>query len=385
MESSLERLVGRKDVLAVRASHPWHDVEPVAMDMGKQQEFLHSLESLLGAINDALPKFTSLAGNAHIGMPKSLADCRRTIDLANTIIATKFPLKNWFEPRLIDGLIERVESEKASFSSMDSSRKSLLAKYNAKVLELDSEHLGHKFEVEYSGTLRSMNSDYRTDIKVLSMHLLNRIKLEYEEALNDVRALKIFQEARNSLNSNRHGDYKSFGRYFDGPGTDWDVLLSSLRWAKALMQKAGADLNDELVGLVCDDPEGIAKVRKELDRVRPSLEALAAASLVPGQYLRGGEFLIGDVPFGSVPLTDARDFVATHLAAKDRLREWVELREAEEQVRASGLDSLLELVDQGADRRRPAGADVPQALLHAVDRFVPAPCSAARRFQQRRA
>jgi very-short-patch-repair endonuclease len=344
MESSLERLVGRKDVLAVRASHPWHDVEPVAMDMGKQQEFLHSLESLLGAIDEALPKFTSLAGNAHIRVPRSLADCRHTIDLAKTIVATPFPLKNWLEPRLIDGLIERVENGKASFGSMDSSRKSILAKYNAKVLELDGEHLSHRFEVEYSGTLRSMNSDYRTDIKVLSMNLLNQHRLEYEEALNDVRALKTFQDARGSLNSKVPGDYKTFGKYFDGPGTNWDALLSSLRWAKALMEKAGAELNGDLIKLVCDDPEGIAKVRKDLDLVRPSFEALTAASLVPGQYLRGGEFAIGDAPFELVPLTVARDFVAAHLTARDRLREWVELRDAEEQVKASGLDSLLVLV-----------------------------------------
>ena len=32
MESSIERLVGRKDVLSVRSTHPWHDVEPVLKD-----------------------------------------------------------------------------------------------------------------------------------------------------------------------------------------------------------------------------------------------------------------------------------------------------------------------------------------------------------------
>ncbi len=53
---------------------------------------------------------------------------------------------------------------------------------------------------------------------------------------------------------------------------------------------------------------------------------------------------MGETPLESAPLTDARDFVMAHLSARERLREWVELRDAEEQVRASGLDSLLDLV-----------------------------------------
>ncbi|MGD0818964.1 MAG: DUF4011 domain-containing protein, partial [Methanomassiliicoccales archaeon] len=346
IESSLERLVGRKDVLSVRSSHPWHDVEPVAMDMGKQQEFLHSLESLLNGIEDALPKFTELAERAHVTVPKSMKDCRHTIETLTMAVSTPFPLKSWMELRLIDDLIKRAENERTAFHTLDSSRKFLLAKYNAPILELDGEHFYRKFEVEYSGTLRAMSSDYRTDIKVLSMHLLNQRKLEYEEALNDVRALKAFQDARKSLNSSVTEYYKTFGKYFDGPGTDWESLISSLRWAKALMQTAGADLNNGLILLVCEDPEGIGYVRTSLDKAKGSFDALMSVSVVPGQYLRGGKFLIEGTSLEAVTLADARNWISAHLGARDRLREWVELRDAEEQVKANGLDSLLDLVVQ---------------------------------------
>ncbi len=247
MESSLERLAGRRDVLSVRGSHPWHDVEPVAMDMGRQQEFLHSLEVLVSAIDDALPKFALLAEKAHVGAPKSLNDGKRIVDLASYVTTTPFPLKNWMEPRLIGDLIKRVETERATFRSLDSSRKHLLGKYDQKFLELDGEHFSRKFEVDYNNSLRMMNTDYRTDVKVLSMHLLSQHRLEYEEALNDVRALKVFQDARRSLNSSYTEDYRTFGKYFDGPGTDWDALMAALQWSKELMQRAGADLNGELI------------------------------------------------------------------------------------------------------------------------------------------
>jgi DNA polymerase III delta prime subunit len=199
MELSLERLVGRRDVLSVRPSHPWHDVEPVALDMGKQQEFLHSLESLLSGIDDAVPKMAELAEKAQVTAPRSLADCRRMIDVVSMAVSTPFPLKNWMEPRLIDELIKRAETERTAFQTLDSSRKSLLGRYKAQMLDLDGDHFSRKFEVEYNSPLRSMSSDYRTDLKVLSMHLLNQHKLEYEEALADVRMLKAFQDARRSL------------------------------------------------------------------------------------------------------------------------------------------------------------------------------------------
>ena len=344
MESSLERLVGHKDVLFVRQSHPWHDVEPMAMDMGKQQEFLHSLDSLLSGIDDVMPKFVELAEKANITAPRSLNDCRHSIELATLIAATPFPLKNWMESGLIDGLIDRAESKRTAFHTLDSSRKHLLNKYNAQFLDLDGEHFSRKFEAEYNGTLRSISSDYRTDIKVLSMHLLKQHKLEYEEALKDVRALKAFQDARRSLNSTVADDYRTFGKYFDGPGTDWDALISSLRWAKGLMQKAGTDLNSGLILLVCNDPEGVGKVRTALDRAKTSLDSLVSLSGVPGQYLRGGKFQIEGVSIETRPLVDAKNWISAHLEARDRLREWVELRDAEEQVKTNGLESLLDLV-----------------------------------------
>ncbi len=344
MESSLERLVGRKDVLSNRPSHPWHDVEPVALDMGKQQEFLHSLESLLSGVDDVVPKFAELAEKAQVTVPLSLNDCQQTIEVVEMAVSTPFPLKNWMEPRLIDDLIKRVENERTAFKTLDSSRKVLLAKYKTTVLEIDGEHFSRKFEVEYSGSLRSMSSDYRTDIKVLSTHLLNQRKLEYEEALNDVRSLKAFQDARRSLNASVTEDYKTFGRYFDGPGTDWESLISSLRWARAFMQKAGADLNPGLIQLVCDDAKGIESAKNSLDTAKRSLDALVSASTVPGQYLRGGKLLIEGSPIETATLTDARNWITAHLEAKDRLREWVELRDAEGQVTANGLESLLELV-----------------------------------------
>jgi very-short-patch-repair endonuclease len=344
MESSLERLAGRKDVLSVRATHPWHDVEPLSMDMGKQQEFLHSLETLVSAIDDTLPKMTRLAERAHIGVPRSLNECRRTINMASMIVSTPFPLKNWMEPRLIDDLINKAESERTAFRSMESSRKHLLGKYDNEFLEHDEAHFSRKFEEVYDSPLRSMSSDYRTDMKVLSMHLLSQHKLEYEEALNDIKELKTFQDSRRMLNSSVADDYKTFGKYFDGPGTDWEALISSLRWTKELMQRAGADLNEGLVELVCANPEGIEEISKSLDKSISSLDALISACQVPGQYLRGNQLGIGDGPLESAPMTDVRNFVSAHLDARDRLREWVELRDAEEQVSANGLGSMLDLV-----------------------------------------
>ena len=344
MESSIERLVGRKDVLSVRSNHPWHDVEPVAMDMGLSQEFLHSLDSLRSCIDDIQPGFAELAYAAQVPSPSSLNDSRMTFDLSAMAVSTPFPLKNWMDPRLIDDLIRRAEREKTALQILELNRRRLLGEYNVQVLDLDGDHFSRKFETEYNSSMKRLGSDYRTDNKVLSTHLLNQRRLEYEEALNDVRALKAFQDARKSLNASLADDYKTYGRYFDGSGTDWDVLLSSLRWAKLFMQKAGTDLNGNLVQLVCDDPEGIRKVRIIMERVKGSLDALTSVSNEPGQYLRGGKFLIGAASMETVPLAQVRDWLSAHLEARERLREWVELREAEEQLKAIGLGSLLEMV-----------------------------------------
>ena len=350
MESSLERLIGRKDVLSVRQTHPWHDVEPVAMDMGKTQEFLHSLEALLAGIDDALPKFAELAGTAHVNPPASMNDCLRMTELLTYAISTPFPLRNWMDPRLIDGLIGRAESERSAFQTLDSSKKFLLGRYNPQILEMDGEHFSRRFESDYTGPMKRMGSDYRTDIKVLSMHLLNQHKLEHEEALGDVRALKAFQDSRKTLNATVTDDYRTFGRFFDGPNTDWEALLTDLRWSKAFMQQAGPDLNGELARLVCEDPEGVGTLRDVLAKAKTSLDGLVATSSMPSQYLRGNSFPIDGGPMEAVPLARVRDWTSAHLEAKDRLREWIELRDAEEQVRASGLDSLMDMViTEGTD------------------------------------
>ena len=87
------------------------------------------------------------------------------------------------DPRLIDDLIKRAESERTAFQTLESNRKYLLDKYDAQFLELDGEHFSRKFETDYASPMRSLSSDYRTDIKVLSIHLLNQHKLEYERGV----------------------------------------------------------------------------------------------------------------------------------------------------------------------------------------------------------
>ena len=258
---------------------------------------------------------------------------------------------------------------------MDSSRKYLLGKYNAKVLELDGGHFSHKFEVEYSGSLRSMSSDYRTDMKVLSMNLLNQHKLEYEEALHDVQKLKEFQDARESLNSTVPDDYKMFGKYFDGPGTDWEALLSSLRWAKALIDMAGTDLDGDLIKLVCDDPEGMGKVKDGLDRVRPSFDVFDGRLAGPGPVSSRGQ-----VPDrgGSPRVCQAHHCQGFHLSTSGRQGPpegvgGAQGRRGTGEGQRPGVHAGPG--GQGHGRRRQAAADVPQAALHPVDRFLPAPCT----------
>jgi hypothetical protein len=344
MESSLERLVGRKDVLSVRKSHPWHDVELDVTDMGRQQEFLHSLETLLGGIDQTMPDLAVLAETARIPTPLSMAEARRTIELVDMIVTTPFPLKNWLDLSHIDELIKRAERERTAFHLLESNRKYILEKYDEKMLELDAQHFSRKFEIEYSGPLRAVNSDYRTDIKVLSLHLLRHHKLDYEEALNDIRVLRMFQEARRSLNSSLDLDYRTYGRYFDGPATDWEMLISSLRWAKTFMELAKADLNNELILLVSEDMEGVGKVRTAKEKAKASLDVLDSLKEEPGQYMKGGKFLIDDSPLETIPFIKVRNWISAHLDWRGRLREWMELREAEEQVRANGLGSMLDLV-----------------------------------------
>jgi len=347
-QASLQRLVALRGVLVQRDKHPWADCSLNELAPAQQAELIVRLQDVsddIGRLQGVVSEFCSKVG---FPTPATLEALKRYSALVSATAVSPRPPRHWFDRYEVARLIETATRLRTARNEVASGEEYAKQRYRAEILDFDAKAYYERFEKDYAGIFRFLKSSYRKDMQVLRSFALNK-DLGYAAALADLRILRNAQEAKALVKRSETEGAGWFGRYFAGASTDFDILMRDLRWTEGFVNLPGYQEQWAAIageGSTCmEDAIRIGpKVQGEVDDLERSVDSVRPSFV--------NNWIGSD---RAAELVKVKEFCDKHLAAKDRLGEWVEFQSTERALRQVGLGQVFDEVV----KRQPEMSDLP--------------------------
>ncbi len=249
INSLLKRLATLPEVFEHYYSHPWHGCQAKSFSFQLQSDIQNRFERLKRGVEKLEKAAGKLADMVGVGKPKTFEEVKDLV--------------------------------------------SLLSSYNRGILSLNLSKLISRFEISYSSSFRFLKLDYHRDIKTLQNLARSKHKIQYNQALEDLKLAK---------------------KVLDSLGLKCNKGRSPLPDIKAEL-----DLIYRLNSL-------IRKIEKK--------ELSFLTRIYPGLLIEGR-------PVEQATFSALKKWLQIHLDNLDKLREWVDFQKIKEECEKVGLTNFI--------------------------------------------
>jgi hypothetical protein len=344
--ATLRRLTASREVVSKREQHPWRDLDLKELSLAQQGEMLVALEDLDRSSDQLDKELTELCGTTALARPQDAVALRRFLPLLQMAARSPSPPSAWFDRGKIRGYREDVAGWRSALVRIPELERDLSSRYKKELLALNGMEWADRFEKQYSGAFRMINSGFRKDSATLK-GLSTSGTFSYEQALADLRKLRELQEGQRGIMALESG-VPWLGRYNSGRATDLAKVSAGLEFADAFMNLEGYDDRWRAVAEEGSPHQSLLVQMNEA--VQRSLQTWDGSNQVMRAFLLSGELRLSGRPVETVPLTDVSAWADIKLRERGRLGEWVEFLAVRKQIAEEGLGPFFdEVLRRNAD------------------------------------
>jgi very-short-patch-repair endonuclease len=320
--------------------YPWRDLRTNGWKPGDEIAVSSSLQELRSSLARLRERCARLGERSGLGGAGNVLEARKLLDISRRAAGTVFPEASWFETGRPERMISDVSALQELYSRRAYDRRWLSDNYADDVLSLDLRGMSSRFDTQYNSVLRSLNGQYRAELASLQRYRKGVKKLGYAEAAEDLRRLVAADDHSRRTAAVEGSLRAGIGPRFKNEATDWEEVISSLRWTSQFMNDAGLPLTPQMMALLTDRSGAVRELaglvteaETELRSVSGSLEWLDKA------------FAIRDSPgaLQSMPFEKIDGFAADHLSEMPSIKEWIDVSTLDRTCRESGLEELIGL------------------------------------------
>lgn len=335
---TLGRLSASRDVMAKRDQHPWRDMALKEMTLAQQAELLVALEDLARSSQQLDKETAEVCGQTGLVRPKDMISLHRFIALSLMASRSPAPPDPWMDGTKVKERMAEVEGWQKALNDVPRLEKELSARFRKELFDLNGAEWVERFEGQYSGPLRVLNSGFRRDTATLKGISLSG-GLSYEQYLTDLKKLRDLQEGTRRLKELDQG-VPWLGRYGSGRATDLPSVLNGLRWADSFMALEGYDERWRKVVVEGSPHLGVLSPRNEA--MQSSTQYWDNAVKVISSFQESVDLTIDGRSPSSTPIVQVDSWATVKLEERDRLGEWVEYLAVRKIALKDGLGPLVE-------------------------------------------
>jgi very-short-patch-repair endonuclease len=335
MDASVHRLSQMSSAF-YDTDHPWSGAIVTDWSDRLQAKVLEELTLVMEARDKLLDAALSATQALQLHAPEDLSDLRRMRQLYRDLADRPVVRRDWLEGDL-DLLVRMAEEGSAAFGDLTAHEKGLLGMGSRDILDLDGRTFRHRFEVEYSGALRAINSGYRRDMKIL--RAISGRTMSYDEARTMLAAVDRYQRSLASWKMKREGLLTTLRGSFTGDGNELPALAERLNWARRFRTNHAILMNGTVMDALTVDqlPSAVKDSSVDLEMYLGRFDS--ALNVLSTRFIP--EFRLNGRPLKDAALNDIRTWTDKAWEGRYRYQQWLDLSSLITGMRALGLGDLL--------------------------------------------
>lgn len=349
IEELLKRLNEMSHIFENYKSHPWYGCQIRLWSFDTQSEIKEHLEKLRDLLISLEERIKDLVQICHLNHPMTLEESNRLYNIVKLAVETPLPLKLWFDTDKLPHLIKQAEDAKAVYREYSQHRQKLLSRYREELLRMDIDSLLTRFKEEYRNIFRIFKPRFWQDLKSIRRLAVSNHRISYTEAVKDLELATLVQVKHHWIENHVQEHQKAWGKYFKGLETDWDSILSSLRWVQQFMNDCQTLQIDKgtlkepsgFLEFVCEQPDNILAARRLLPTVSSLWEQIREQLHFLERLFDTNGLVVNGFEFSKASLTSLREWIQLRLDNLDKLREWIDFNNTLKECEKNKLGDFI--------------------------------------------
>lgn len=323
--------------------NPWRDTLLRKFSFQIKDDIAHHFTELIDSLTGIETRSQQLADLLGLRQPTTISEAESFLPIASTAVASPLPLPEWFDDAQRNN-VRRVAAEaQVVFSEYSGTRTKFLGLYNQDVLGLDNvPEMISKFQSEYRGFLRNLNSNYRRDLRLIQAVAQVRHGIHYVEALTILQNVHYLSSTEKWIEASKETHQRLFGRFYAGLDTRWEDLNAALTWAETCKRQFGnSPLPTEFVEVISHQPQRLAETKGRVTDSQNTLARLQQELVFLGTIFPLDTFQVEGAPITHATFPALRQKIEFQVNCLDQLETWLHFREARMQLEQLGQGSFV--------------------------------------------
>lgn len=193
-------------------------------------DVIETLKSLLPIITDAYSSGNKLVEMLSLNAIETVNSFIFLNEIVKLILSNPKPTEMWFDSSKTNAILQLISEVKGKYVQMDEEIKTITAKYENEIFNLDYSGMLIRFKTEYTSFLKVFKENYKDDKNTIrALMIIPNKKIDDAEIIDLLSRLKRIDEKKKWLKDNEKLIKSMFGNHYLGRLTDWELLEKDLK------------------------------------------------------------------------------------------------------------------------------------------------------------
>ncbi|MES2462468.1 MAG: DUF4011 domain-containing protein [Armatimonadota bacterium] len=302
--------------------------------------------------------FAALATSCGVELDESNDGKQRLYRIAQRASEVLSPTISWFTPGTIPHLMKQMDEVRAQWLTVGQLRDDLFRAYSEQVMELDHRSLLEVMRNQPSGLSRLINTAGMRAAGTIKSVTLPGVSTKDRDVLRDMESALRLKDMLRVLQSRETILKATYGVYYQGAATRWDLLHDALQKAEALGGEFGEETErvpSSLAALLVQGDEGIDRLKQEQSAIAALLAGMHSCweeltqQVLPGSLPEPQSSLLSIAAWCGSLTTALTDYKAAYDGVLARRNSNEEIEPVPVQDLLKGLDSAQCLYQDRAE------------------------------------